>query len=177
MNDTVYTSIFKKELQDLVDLKKALGFAYQTEACAFRRIDSFFIENGLSGKCITKELCELWCHKRSHESAANQAARISTFRVFCSYLNDIGLPAYIPPKGFVRKCARYDAHIYTDEELKKFFAAVDRNQSAPGECPYRSEVSVLSDIIPEFVNRHIVYSACSFIGTDSFVSGIHVVLG
>lgn len=128
MNDTVYTSVFKKEFQDLVDLKRALGFAYQTEACAFRRIDSFFIENRLSDKCVTKELCDLWCRKRSHESVANQAARISTLRVFCRYLNDIGIPAYIPPKGFTRKCARYDAHIYTDEELKKFFAAVDTNQ-------------------------------------------------
>ena len=140
MNDTVYTSVFKKELQDLVDLKRALGFAYETEACAFRRIDSFFIENRLSDKCITKELCDLWCRKRSHESVTNQAARISTLRVFCRYLDDLGIPAYIPPKGSSGKRARYDAHIYTDEELKKFFAAVDKSQSVPAECPYRSEV-------------------------------------
>ncbi len=65
MNDTVYSSVFKKELQDLVDLKRALGFAYHTEACAFRRIDSFFIENRLSTKCVTKELCDLWCRKKA----------------------------------------------------------------------------------------------------------------
>ena len=111
MNDTVYTSVFKKELQDLVDLKRALGFAYETEACAFRRIDSFFIENRLSDKCITKELCDLWCRKRSHESVTNQAARISTLRVFCRYLDDLGIPAYIPPKGSSGQRARYDAHI------------------------------------------------------------------
>ena len=140
MHDTVYTSVFKKEFQDLVDLKRALGFVYQTEARAFHRIDSFFIENGLSDKCITKELCDLWCRKRSHESVSNQAARTSTLRVFCRYLNDIGIPAYIPPKGVTRKRVRYDAHIYTDEELKKFFAAVDRSQSVPDECPYRGEV-------------------------------------
>ena len=140
MSDTVYTSVFKKEFQDLIDLKRALGFVYQTEARAFHRIDSFFIENGLSDKCITKELCDLWCRKRSHESVSNQAARTSTLRVFCRYLNDIGIPAYIPPKGVTRKRVRYDAHIYTDEELKKFFAAVDRSQSVPDECPYRGEV-------------------------------------
>ena len=93
MNDTVYSSVFKKEFQDLVDLKRALGFTYHTEACAFRRIDSFFIENRLSTKCVTKELCDLWCRKRSHESVTNQAARISTLRVFCRYLDDIGIPA------------------------------------------------------------------------------------
>lgn len=67
-------------------------------------------------------------------------ARISTLRVFCRHLDDIGIPAYIPSKGLVRKCARYDAHIYTDEELRKFFAAVDKSQSVPGEGPYRGEV-------------------------------------
>lgn len=140
MNDPVYISIFKKEFQDLVDLKKALGFSYKTEALAFRRIDLFFIEQNLTDKCITKELCELWCRKRSHESATNQASRISTMRVFCRYLNDMGIPAYIPPKGITKKPAGYDAHIYTDEELKKFFAAVDQSQSVMGECPYRSDV-------------------------------------
>lgn len=143
MNDPVYISIFKREFQDLVDLKRALGFSYQTEALAFHRIDLFFIENNLTDKCITKELCDLWCRKRSHESVANQANRISTMRVFCRYLNDIGIPAYIPPKGITKKNARYDAHIYTDEELKKFFAAVDQSRSVMGECPYRSDVMPL----------------------------------
>lgn len=140
MNNEIYSSVFKKEFQDLVDLKRALGFAYETEARAFHRIDSFFTKNRLSDKCVTKELCDLWCRKRSHESAASQAARISTLRVFCRYLDDIGFPAYIPPKGSSGKPARYDAHIYTDEELRKFFAAVDQSQSVPAECPYRSEV-------------------------------------
>ena len=140
MNEPVYNSVFKKEFQDLVALKKSLGFSYETEAFAFRRIDLFFIKNKLSDKCITKELSDLWCRKRSHESVTNQASRISTMRVFCRYLNYIGIPAYIPPKGITKKTARYDAHIYTDEELKKFFTAVDKSQSVPDECPYRSYV-------------------------------------
>lgn len=140
MNEPLYSSIFKKEFQDLVELKRALGFSYETEAYAFRRIDSFFNEYQLSDKCITKELCNAWCSKRSYESIANQASRISTMRVFCRYLDDIGLPAYIPPKGITKKPAKYDAYIYTDEELKSFFAAVDKSQSVPSECPYRSEV-------------------------------------
>jgi integrase len=140
MNEPIYNSVFKKEFQDLVQLKRALGFAYITEAYAFQRLDTFFNENHLSDKCITKELCSAWCCKRSYESIANQAGRISVMRVFCRYLNDIGLSAYIPPKGIARRPARYDAHIYTDDELKSFFAAVDKSQSVPSECPYRGDV-------------------------------------
>ncbi|EJW96641.1 integrase family protein, partial [gut metagenome] len=69
-----------------------------------------------------------------------QASRISIMRVFCRYLNDIGIPAYVPPKGLTHKRIRYDAHIYTDDELQRFFDAVDKSQSVPDSCPYRGDV-------------------------------------
>lgn len=140
MNGQTYSSIFKTEFHDLVEIKKALGFKYDTQALAFRRIDAFFNENCLSEKEVPKELCDKWARKRSYESAANWSRRISTMRVFCRYLTDIGIPAYVPPKGIVRKHPRYDAHIYTDGELKRFFAAVDQSRSVPSECPYRGQV-------------------------------------
>lgn len=140
MNKEIYNSVFQKEIQDFIDLKRALGFSYSSEAASLRRIDIFLSENNLSEKCITKELCDLWCRKRTHETVTNQASRISIMRVFCKYLNDIGIPAYIPPKGITQKRIRYDAHIYTDEELKRFFDEVDKSQSVPDSCPYRGDV-------------------------------------
>lgn len=140
MNEQTYSSIFKTEFHDLVEIKKALGFKYNAQASAFRRIDAFFNENSLSEKTVPKELCDKWTRRRSHESTANWSRRISTMRVFCRYLADIGIPAYVPPKGIVRKPPRYNAHIYTDDELKRFFAAVDQSRSVPSECPYRSQV-------------------------------------
>ena len=43
MNESVYYSVFKKEFQDLVEVKRALGFKYETESQAFRRLDAFFL--------------------------------------------------------------------------------------------------------------------------------------
>lgn len=140
MNDIIYKSIFSKEFQDLVDLKRSLGFKYETEAGAFKRIDTFFISNGLNTKTVPKEICGLWCKKRAYESSANHASRISIMRVFCRYLNDIGINAYIPPKGITKHPPKYNAHIYTDDELKRFFSEVDKSQSVPSECPYRGDI-------------------------------------
>lgn len=140
MNNEVYNSVFQKEIYDFIELKRALGFSYQSEAGSLRRIDSFLCENNLSEKCITKELCERWCGKRTYETVTNQASRISIMRVFCRYLNDIGIPVYVPPKGTTHKRNRYDAHIYTDDELQRFFDAVDKSQSVPDSCPYRGDV-------------------------------------
>ena len=140
MNKIIYKSIFQKEIVDFIETKRALGFDYDSEAKALERIDTFLIENGVIDKCITKELCDKWCKKRTYETITNQASRISVMRVFCRYLNDAGISAYIPPKGLTHKRIKYDAHIYTDEELKNFFEAVDNSESVPDSCPYRGDV-------------------------------------
>ena len=78
--------------------------------------------------------------KRSYESAANHAHRISSLRIFCKYLSSVGIPAYIPPHGLTRHPEKYDAHIYTPDELERFFTAVDASRyctirvSLPGPC-------------------------------------------
>lgn len=140
MSEAVFKSVFRKEFQDLILLKRALGFKYQAEAGSFMRLDRFFIENDLTEKMISKELCSLWCRKRSYESETNHAVRVSTMRVFCTYLNDIGIAAYIPVHGLTKRCPQYDAHIYSDDELKRFFSEVDKSISLPDICPYRSQV-------------------------------------
>lgn len=140
MNNPTYCSVFKTEFQDLVSVKKALGFTYDAEAASFLRIDKFFIQNHLAIKIISKELCNEWCKKRSYETENNRSHRISTMRIFCKYLKDIRIQAYIPPKGLARRTSKYNAHIYTTDELKRFFAVVDKSQSLPSECPYRGLV-------------------------------------
>lgn len=140
MNDPIFKSVFQDEFRELVALKRALGFKYETDAASFARIDAFFCENGLSEKSLPRQLCDSWCRKRSYESDGNHASRISSLRVFCKYIAGLGLPAYIPPHGLARHPAKYDAHIYTPEELKRFFAAVDESRSVPSECPYRAIV-------------------------------------
>lgn len=140
MAEQTFHSIFRDEFLELIALKRALGFKYETDAMALRRMDAFFCENGLAEKRLTRQLCESWCRKRSYESDGNHASRVSSLRVFSRYLCSCGIPAYIPPPGMTRHPPRYDAHIYTPEELGRFFDAVDASQSVPAECPYRSLV-------------------------------------
>ena len=45
MNKEGYKSIFQKEIRDLIELKRALGFSYESEAGSLRRIDTFLCEN------------------------------------------------------------------------------------------------------------------------------------
>ena len=140
MHEVKFNSVFQDEFMSLISLKRALGFKYEADALAFGRIDRFFCENGLSNKQISKELCNLWCRKRSYESNGNHCSRVSNFRVFCKYLQSLGYHVYVPPKGLTRHPSKYDAHIFTDDELRRFFRAVDTSRSIPSECPYRALV-------------------------------------
>ncbi len=136
----LFSSIFKDEFQDLVDLKKAEGFKYEADALALARIDRFFVAEGLSVKEISKELSNKWCSKTEGESHHNWCSRISSMRVFSSYLFDRGYDVYVPSKCITKHGPKYDAHIYTEDELRRFFKAVDESQSIPYECPYRGMV-------------------------------------
>lgn len=135
----VFESVFSKEFRDLVDTKRALGYDYDSGEQSFRRLDRFFIEEGLQEKKLTKTMCDKWCRKRSYESQTNHGGRISSLRVFARHLVEMGIEAYVPPIGITRHGQKYDAHIYTDDELARFFSAVDKSKSVPRECPYRAQ--------------------------------------
>ena len=135
-----FRSIFADDFKELLAVKRALGFKYLSEEGAFLRIDAFLASHSVDTKEISRELCEEWCRKRSYESPSNHGSRVSQMRVFCRYLNDVGIKAYIPPPRMTRKPPKYDAHIYTPDELRRFFEAVDKSRSVPSECPYRRMV-------------------------------------
>ena len=138
-----YTSVLGQEIKNLIEMKQALGFSYASEIGKLKRIDTFFNDHNLDEKSVSKELCDEWCKKRSYETSRNHSSRISMMRVLCTYLNDIGISAYVPPKGLAGKKKKYDAHIYTDDELRRFFAEVDKSRSVESECPYRAMVMPL----------------------------------
>lgn len=137
-----FKSIFKNEFQNLINLKRAEHFKYGSEELMFLRIDEYFCNIGLTEKRLTKDDCAKWCKYRKHESPSTYNHRISGLRIFTSYLKDLGYDVYVPTNIGV-KVPKYNAHIYTDDELRRFFKAVDQSQSVPDECPYRALVMPL----------------------------------
>lgn len=135
-----FKSVFSKEFKDLIDLKRTKGYKYESEERSFKRIDEFFQKENLNEKIIPKSLVEKWNAKRDWENENNRNSRVSTLRIFCQYLKDLGYEAYVTPKDTFRKGPKYNAHIYSDDELQRFFKAVDESQSVESECPYRSIV-------------------------------------
>lgn len=136
MNNPIYTSSFKDHLKSYVELKQAIGYKFKTEANHLKRFDNFILERYSEAALLTKEIVLEWCRKKTYESQENQCARASLIRQFGTYLDSIGVKAYILPKGYYPAAQQYTPYIYTTEELTKFFAQTDKCQYCP-ECPNR----------------------------------------
>ena len=129
------------DIRGLVATKRAMGLGYESAELAFARIDAWLVGLGHPSRSLPREVVEDWCRRRPHESERTHHHRVSEMRVLCRHLSDVGVEAWVPPKGLVRKGPRYDPHIYTDDELARFFAAVDASRPVPGEGPWRDRVA------------------------------------
>jgi site-specific recombinase XerD len=67
-----------------------------------------------------------WLAKKPHESAGNQQLRITLVRQFSKFLLRLGYSAYVPDSTLAaRNRSTFVPRLLTDEELRKFFQAVD----------------------------------------------------
>lgn len=136
MNKYTYYGPFKNYIQDFVELKQAVRYKYLAEAGHLKRFDTFTLEKYSTAESLTKEIVMDWCTKKSYEKQENLCARASIIRQFSIYLDNIGVDAYVIPKSYFKSGEPYVPHIYTDDELKRFFSETDKCHYS-SECPYR----------------------------------------
>lgn len=126
MNDPVFTGPFRKEMQDFISLKRAIGYKYATEPGILKRFDAFLALNHAGLASLTKEVITGWCAKTMHEKAGNQCSRSSVIRQFSKYLDGIGVDAWILPNNYYSAGQQYIPHVYSPDELRRFFAETDK---------------------------------------------------
>jgi integrase/recombinase XerD len=144
MNENIYyEGPFKSHIKNHVELKRAIGYKYDTDARHLKRFDRFTSEKYPNATALTKKIVLDWCSKKTYESKTNQCSRASNIRQFGKYLDSIGVEAYIIPSGFYSKEEQYTPHIYTTDELTRFFAETDK-------CHYCCECRNRHLIMPVF---------------------------
>ena len=88
---------------------------------------------------LSKEICNAWIDKCSSFHQNTLLRRVTPVRQFAKYLVGTGKEAYIIPGGIPNKQIHYDAHIFTETELKAFFSSIDKCRKSPFS-PYRCYV-------------------------------------
>lgn len=136
MNEFGFTGPLKDEMSGFILLKRSVGNKYESEVGVLKRFDQYLARNYPVITGLPKESVTGWCAKQPHEKPANQCSRASVIRQFAKYLDNIGYRAYILPDNYYPSGFQYVPHIYTQDELLRFFAETDKCHFCY-ECPWR----------------------------------------
>lgn len=136
MKTYTYHGPFKIHILGFIELKQAVGYKYFAEAAHLKRFDTFTCKRHGLATVLTKDIVMQWCTKQPYEKQQNLCARASVMRQLALYLNNVGDNAYILPKKYFKNGEKYVPHIYTNDELKRFFEETDKCRYCC-ECPNR----------------------------------------
>src|SRR5947199_9368173 len=119
---SVLTPCMEKFLQE----KHAVGDAEEAAARRCRRVDDCWVQEGLTIQELPGSVARKWLARKAHESAATHQQRITVTRQFSRFLLRLGHSAYVPDFTLAtRNRSTFVPRMLTDEELRKFFRAVD----------------------------------------------------
>lgn len=125
-----FKSPLAAEFDSFLQYKRALGYKYKSEETILHEIDCFICSQHICEKNLSKDLVMHWSEKKDHQTSKTHITKVGVMRQLGIYLNSIGISAYIYPLEFYSKNnSKFVPHIYTKEELKKFFAVVDNLDS------------------------------------------------
>lgn len=131
MSDPVFSSKLRADFEAFISQKRAAGYPYITSAKVLGYLDTMIKEEFPESEILSKEICNAWIEKCSKLHQNTLLRRISPVRQFAKYLVGTGTFAYIIPGGVPRKQVQYDAHIFTEAEIKAFFASIDSCKKSP----------------------------------------------
>ena len=121
-----FQSILAPFMDQFLEEKLAWGYAYREPIRILHRLDDFLVQEGLSTLELPRSVVQDWVAKKPHESASTQQYRIILVRHLSRFLLRAGYPAYVPDFTLTaRNRATFVPRMLTDEEIRKFFHAVD----------------------------------------------------
>jgi integrase/recombinase XerD len=122
----VFQSVLSACMEKFLQEKHACGYTYQEQARILRDLDKLLVQEGLATYELPASIARKWLAKKPHESAGTQQIRMTLVRQFSRFLLRLGYPAYVPDSTLAaRNRSRFVPRILSDEELRKFFQAVD----------------------------------------------------
>lgn len=140
-NDFTFNSAFADDIKGFIRLKHGLGNRYYSPSVVLKSFDQFCFENFPNESSLSKPIVLAW-HQRSIDrylSPKTMRLNMTPISHLAKYQCDKGLSAYIFPIKTLPSEKRYTPHIYSTEELIRFFHATD-------SCHF----------LHQFPNRHLI---------------------
>lgn len=124
-----FICVFSKEINAYLDYKVSSGYTEKNFYTHLRHFEHFCNKHVLTEPVFTKELAQEWIKKCDQEASTTHYSRINGIKHFLSYLNKKGYDVYVTRDIAFRK-TEFQPHIYTDDEISRYFHAVDTFDSS-----------------------------------------------
>lgn len=111
-------------LQAYIREKKQTGLKFEQQERYLRHFDSFYYYSGYIGISLTKPMINEFIYNVEERPISHYNKEVVMKNV-AAYLNNHGYHAYVPEVRTVLPKSHFIPHIYTMEELQRFFPAVD----------------------------------------------------
>ena len=125
-----FKSVYSEQMRNFLDYRMSCGIKnVPSEYHYYRKLDKFLLAEGIEEITFTKDQASRWRSPLENESDMARYKRINDTKKFFEYLFVPGYDIFqfrdikAPVKDFV-------PHIYTDDEVKRYFLAVDTYQSS-----------------------------------------------
>lgn len=128
MSRPAFHSIFADEINQYLDYKIASGFSEKSFSIILKSFDDFCSRRGIDSISFTRSDADAWAEKRKTEATTSHYARVNKIKKFLEYLNLKGYDVYLMHDVFF-KATDFQPHIYTDDEILRYFQAVDTYHS------------------------------------------------
>jgi integrase len=119
-----FISKLAPDILDYVAFRVKRGFSAITYTGSLRSLDSYFAKNYPTQSILTRDTVQSWI--------TEQNSTVSTFRMnaiavrqLAEYLHAMGKDAYILPQGLLPKSKKATPYIFSDEQLRALFYAID----------------------------------------------------
>ena len=122
-----YKSDMGKLLQCYLKKKRMTGFKFEKQSRELERFDDYYYRAGYRGVKLTKPMAEVFIYGISYEKPSTHYKKEILLNGFAEFLIRQGYQVYVPPiKSAAVKRYAYVPYIFSEDELKDFFLAIEK---------------------------------------------------
>ena len=122
-----YKSDIAKLLQCYLIEKQMTGFKFEKQGRELQRFDDYYYRNGYMGVRLTKPMTDRFIYGIAYEKSSTHYKKEVLLNSFAEFLIRQGHAVYVPPiKSAPKKRCSHIPYIFSKEELKRFFLAIDQ---------------------------------------------------
>lgn len=128
MSSYVFHSVFAEEMNAYLNYRVSSGYKAVSFHVRLRQFDRFCVEQGIQGPVFTIKDAAKWMRRKDTEATTTHYSRINSIKQFLAFLSQKGYDVVVT-RDVRFKPTEFQPHIYTEDEIRRYFQAVDTYES------------------------------------------------